>query len=233
MALQVMANKYTDSPSFDQVADSIMKLYGDLSMHMRNLESVEKSIDQKLRITDRPSVAFELNDLRSLLNGVLIRVNSYKRCCQDLAEFGDDYDKERLKTVDGMLPFLKILSNFSFQLNKRVDDIIAEIPTPEIFSHPTDEEEPYCNCIAILLSTFSLSLTVTTCVKPSHTAACEERLENLREKTCQLKLTIQMLSKNIERILSTWSGREHSELCKGIDKIKASCTHLRHQLVNE
>ena len=227
-----MAKKYPDSPSFDQVADIIMRLYGDLSVYVRNLEELEKDIDQILTMTERPSVAFQLSDLLSLVRGVLIKVHSYKHCCQDLAKFGDDYDKE-LKTLDGMLSFLKILSDFSFQLNKRVDAIIAETANPEMLSYPAGEERPYCDCITKLFSTLNLSLTVTTWVKPSHNAVCKERLENLREKSCQLKLIIQMLSKNIEKILSTWPSKEHSELYKGISKIKASCTQLRHQLVNE
>ena len=226
-----MAKKYLDSPSFDQVADSIMRLYEDLNVYVRNLEDLEKNIDQILTMTDRPSVAFQLNDLLSLVRGVLIKVHSYKHCCQDLAEFGDDYDKE-LKTFDGMLSFLKVLSNFSSQLHKRMDAIITETANSGLLSYPTNEEGPYCNCITKVFSTFNLSLTVTTWVNHSHNAVCKERLENLREKSCQLKLIIQMLSKNIENILSTWPGGERSELCKGINKIKASCTQLRHQLVD-
>lgn len=214
-----MAKKYPDSPSFDHVAHSIIQLYGDLGMYVRNLEDLEKNIEQTLTMTDRPSVAFQLSDLLSLVRGVLIKVHSYKNCCQDLAEFGDDYDKE-LKTLDGMLSFIKVLSNFSFELNKRVDAIITEIGKPKMtfFSYPTDEEGSYCNCIP---KPFSMSLTVTTW----------ERLNNLTEKPCQLKLIIHNLSKNIEKILSTWQDQEHTELCKGINKIKGSCTQLRHKLV--
>lgn len=116
--------------SFKELAASITQLFGDLNTHIQNLEGLEKDIDKESRASGRPSVAFKLNDLRSLLHDVLIKVCSYKRCCQDIADFGNSYDTD-LKTQEELLSFLKEMSSFSFLLKKRLDAIITDTEKAE------------------------------------------------------------------------------------------------------
>ena len=120
------APKFGDIAPLGNVALSITKLIGALNAHDHNLEGIEKTIDEESRASDRPSIAFKLNDLRSRVHSVLIKLRSYKSCCKDIAEFGVGYDEQELGTPDGMLSFISEMSSFPSQLNKRVEAIISQ-----------------------------------------------------------------------------------------------------------
>lgn len=103
-----------------KVAISITQLVGDLKTHVKSLESLKKTVDEEKQTSSSPSAAFKLNDLHSLVHGVLLKVRSYKRGCDDVAKFGDYHEEEE------MLSFIQEMNSFPSILNKRLEALITE-----------------------------------------------------------------------------------------------------------
>ena len=109
-----------------KVAVSITQLVGDLKTHVKSLESLKKTVDEEKQTSSSPSAAFKLNDLHSLVHGVLLKVRSYKRGCDDVAKFGDYHEEEEMQTEEEMLSFIQEMNSFPSILNKRLEALITE-----------------------------------------------------------------------------------------------------------
>lgn len=130
------SNMYSKPPKYEdimknegplyKVAVSITQLVGDLKTHVKSLESLEKAVDEEKQTSSSPSAAFKLNDLHSLVHGVLLKVRSYKRGCDDVAKFGDCHEGEEMQTEEEMLSFIQELNSFPSILNKRLEALITE-----------------------------------------------------------------------------------------------------------
>ena len=169
-------------------------------------------------------------------------------CCKDIAEFGHDCNSEpedELQTPDGILPFIKELSGFSSPLSQRVDAIITEIGRAKIalreqkgtntppLAGEQEDSGWICDCLTRFISSI-IGTRPTRGQEAFHTTVldnCEETLEQLNFEMKRLNINSQQYSARIERIISMWPKGTHTELNKGIKKVKASCTQL-HQKMN-
>ena len=120
-----IAAKYDDDDlPLNEVASVITQLAGDLETHVHNLESVVEDIGEEVRALDRPSIAFKLTDLQTLVHGVLIKVRSYICRCKDITEFVANFKEEELQSHEDMLYFINEMNTFSLPMKEELNDII-------------------------------------------------------------------------------------------------------------
>lgn len=120
-----IAAKYDDHDlPLNEVASVITQLAGDLETHVHNLESVVEDIGEEVRALDRPSIAFKLTDLQTLVHSVLIKVRSYICTCKDITEFVANFKEEELQSHEDMLYFINEMNTFSSPMKEELDDII-------------------------------------------------------------------------------------------------------------
>ena len=102
---EIASNSDRDPPlsPLQEVATAITEFVGDLDTHARNLEEVKKDIGKEIRALDRPSIAFKLIDLQTLVHRVLIKVRSYTRTCEDVKELVSINFEEELESLEEML----------------------------------------------------------------------------------------------------------------------------------
>ena len=118
---------YRDSP-LEEVSFAITELVGDLDTHALNLEEVKKDIGKEIRALDRPSIAFKLTDLQTLVHRVLIKVRSYTRTCRDVTDFVCNFEEEEeLQTIEEMLYFLNEMKSFSSPMKEELSAITKAI----------------------------------------------------------------------------------------------------------
>ncbi|CAI8007988.1 hypothetical protein GBAR_LOCUS5526 [Geodia barretti] len=115
-----------DSP-LQEVATAITEFVGDLDTHALNLEEVKKDIGKEIRALDRPSIAFKLIDLQTLVHRVLIKVRSYTRTCEDVKELVSINFEEELESLEEMLDFLSETKSFSYSMKEELSAITKAI----------------------------------------------------------------------------------------------------------
>ena len=111
----------------DEVATAITQLLGDLDTHMQNLEVMKKGIGEEVRALDRPSVAFKLTDLQTLIHSVLIKIRSYTRTCKDITDFVSNFEEEELQSPEEMLYFINEIKSFSSPMEEELGAIFKAI----------------------------------------------------------------------------------------------------------
>ena len=120
-----IAAKYDDHDlPLNEVASVITVLAGDLETHMHDLESVVEDIGEEVRALDRPSIAFKLTDLQTLIHSMIIKLRSYIYRCKDIAEFVANFKEDELQCHDEMLYFINEMNTFSSPMKEELDGII-------------------------------------------------------------------------------------------------------------
>ena len=85
---------------------------------------MKKDIGKEIRALDRPSIAFKLTDLQTLVHRVLIKVRSYTRTCKDVKELVSiNFEDEEPESLEEMLYFLNELKSFSSSMKEELSAI--------------------------------------------------------------------------------------------------------------
>ena len=116
-----------DGNPLDEVTSIIPLLVGHLETHAQNLESVNKKIDEEVNAINRPSIAFKLTDLKTLVHSVIIKVRSYTSTCKDVREFVSNFEEKELQSLEEMLYFLEEMKSFSSPMMEELSAITTAL----------------------------------------------------------------------------------------------------------
>ena len=116
-----------DCNPLDEVTSIIRQLVGNLETHAPNLESVNKKIDEEVNAINRPSIAFKLTDLQTLVHSVIIKVRSYTSTCKDVREFVSNFEEKELQSLEEMLYFLEEMKSFSSPMMEELSAITTAL----------------------------------------------------------------------------------------------------------